>query len=77
MKNKKKNFFWIFQENMEKCGQKSKMMKKGHILLKKAKIDDKLEKDNFFDFFLGSMEECQQKVEKDENGSDIDEKGQN
>ena len=33
-------FFDFFQENMEKCRKKWKMMKKGHILLKKAKIDE-------------------------------------
>ena len=29
-------FFEFFPENMEKCRKKWKMMKKGHILLKKA-----------------------------------------
>ena len=34
-------FFGFFQEDMEKCRRKWKMMKKGHVVLKKAKIDDK------------------------------------
>ena len=37
-KMRKKIFFGFFQENMEKCRKKRKIMKKGHILLKKVKI---------------------------------------
>ena len=37
-------------------------MKKGHILQKKAKIDEKLEKTYFLDFWWESMEECRKKA---------------
>ena len=41
MRNEKKNIFWIFQKNMEKCPKKLKMMKMGQILMKKVKVDEK------------------------------------
>ena len=37
----------------------------------------KNEKIIFFEFFQKNMEKCLKKVKNDENGSDIDEKGQN
>ena len=40
-KIKNKYFLDFFQENMEKCQEKWKMMKKDHKLLKKAQIDEK------------------------------------
>ena len=39
-KMKKIMFVGFFQENMEKCLKKWKMMKKGKILMKKVKIDE-------------------------------------
>ena len=41
MKNEKNNIFGFSQENMEKCQKKCTMMKKGQILMKKVKIDEK------------------------------------
>ena len=41
MKNEKKNIFGFFQGKMKNVKKKSNMMKKGHRLLKKAKIDEK------------------------------------
>ena len=62
MKNKKKKIFWIFFTKVWKNVEKGeKVMKKGHILQKKAKIDEKLEKEYFLDFFQESMEKCRKK----------------
>ena len=49
-------------------------MKKGHILLKKAKIDEK--KKNIIDWiFSGKHGKMSRKVKNDEEGSDMAEKG--
>ena len=47
------------------------MMKMGHILIKKVKIDEKNAKIIFFDFFRKIWKNVK-KVKNDENGSDID-----
>ena len=71
MKNKKNNIFGFFQDNMEKCREKRKIMKKSHTLLKKPKIDEKIRKIMFFGFFQENMEKCREKVKNDEKGSNI------
>ena len=40
-KIRKMIFFGFLRENKEKCRKKWTMMKKGHVLLKEAKIDEK------------------------------------
>ena len=40
-KMKKNNIFWTFSEKYGRCGKKWKMKKKGQILMKKVKIDEK------------------------------------
>ena len=53
------------------------MMKKGHILLEKAQIDEKLEKEYFFGFFSLKYWKTKKKVKNDGKGSYIAEKGPN
>ena len=60
---------------MEKCRKKSKMIKMGQILIKKVKIDEKCKKQYFFDF-SEKYWKMSKKLKNDENGSDIDEKGE-
>ena len=53
------------------------MIKKGQILMKKVKIDKKWKKNNIYSFFSEKYGKMSKKDKNDENGSDIDEKGQN
>ena len=76
MKNGENNILWIFSENIEKCRQKRNMIKMGKILMKKVKIDEKW-KNNIFGFLSEKYGKMSQKETNDENGSDIDDKGQN
>ena len=76
MKNEKNNIFCIISRKDEKCWKKSKMMKKGHILLKKAKTDVKKEK-KYFCIFSGKYGKMSKRVKNDEKGSYIAENGQN
>ena len=78
MKNEKNNIFWIFFRKIWKnVGEKLTMMKMGQILMKKVKIDEHCKKKYFFDFFSEEYGKMSTKVKNDENGSDIDKKGQN
>ena len=77
MKNEKKIIFiWFFQKNMEKCRKKRKMMKMGRYWWKRSKLM-KNEKRNIFSHFSEKDGKMSNKDENDENGSDIDEKGEN
>ena len=73
---KKIIIFRFFQTNMKKCGKRRQMMKMGQILMKTGKINEKW-KNNYFWIFSVKDEKISEKVKNDENGSDIDENGQN
>ena len=53
------------------------MMEKGHILLKKAQIDEKLKNNNIFWISSCKYGKIKKKVKNDEKGSDFAEKGPN
>ena len=73
-KMKKIIIFGFFQKNMKKCRKRWKMMKMGQILMKTVKINNKWKKIWIFSQKYGKMSK---NVQNDENGSDIDENGQN
>ena len=51
-------------------------MKMGQLLMKKVKIDEKLKKNNIFSILSEKYGKMSKKVKNDENGSDMNEKGQ-